>query len=119
MLAALGAALAATVEVRTGLAEFLPPGHTRASAFLVGELRSGAASSLLLAGIEGAPPEELARLSRETAAALRASARVSFVGDGTTGLGEAEQALLFRYRYLLSPETRPENFETAALRTKL
>jgi predicted exporter len=119
LLAALGAALAATIEVRTGLAEFLPPGHTRAGAFLVGELRSGAASSLLLAGIEGAPPDELARISRETAAALRASDRFSFVGDGTIGLGEAEQALLFRYRYLLSPETRPENFETAALRTKL
>ena len=41
------------------------------------------------------------------------------MGDGTTGLGEAEQALLFRYRYLLSPDTRPESFETAALRTRL
>ncbi|MBD0275644.1 MAG: hypothetical protein ICV73_27415, partial [Acetobacteraceae bacterium] len=119
VLAALGAALAASVEVKTGLAEFLPPGRTRASAFLVDELRSGAASSLLLAGIEGAPPEELARLSRETGAALRASDRFSFVGDGTTGLGEAEQAFLFRHRYLLSPDTRPESFEAPALRAKL
>ena len=119
LLAALGAALAALVEVKTGLAEFLPPGHTRASEFLVSELRSGAASSLLLAGIEGAPAEELARISRATGAALRASGRFSFVGDGTTGLGEAEQALLFRHRYLLSPETRPETFEVPALRAKL
>jgi predicted exporter len=119
LLAVLGAALAALVEVKTGLAEFLPPGRTRAGEFLVNELRSGAASSLLLAGIEGAPPEELARISRATGAALRASGRFSFVGDGTTGLGEAEQALLFRHRYLLSPETRPETFETPALRAKL
>jgi predicted exporter len=119
LLAALGGALAALVEVKTGLAEFLPPGHTRASEFLVNELRSGAASSLLLAGIEGAPPEELARLSRATGTALRTSDRFSFVGDGTTGLGEAEQALLFRHRYLLSPETRPESFEAPALRAKL
>jgi predicted exporter len=119
LLAALGGALAALVEVKTGLAEFLPPGHTRASEFLVNELRSGAASSLLLAGIEGAPPEELARLSRATGTVLRTSDRFSFVGDGTTGLGEAEQALLFRHRYLLSPETRPESFEAPALRAKL
>jgi predicted exporter len=119
VLAALGGALAALVEVRTGLAEFLPAGRTRASEFLVNELRSGAASSLLLAGIEGAPPDELARISRATGAALRASDRFGFVGDGTTGLGEAEQATLFRFRYLLSPDTRPESFEAPALRAKL
>jgi predicted exporter len=119
VLAALGGALAALVEVKTGLAEFLPPGRTRAGEFLVGELRSGAASSLLLAGIEGAPPEELARISRATGAALRASGRFSFVGDGATALGEAEQALLFRHRYLLSPDTRPETFEVPALRARL
>ncbi|MFC7543332.1 MMPL family transporter [Siccirubricoccus deserti] len=66
----------------------------------------------------GAPRAELARLSRETAAGLRASGRFGFVGDGTLH-GDAEQALLFRYRYLLSPETRPEAFTAAALRPKL
>ncbi len=119
LLAALGGALASVVRVRADLAEFLPPGHTRASEFLVRELRSGAATSLLLIGIEGAPSQELARLSRSLGAALRASGRFSFVGDGTTSLGDAEQALLFRHRYLLSPETRPEAFTEAALRTKL
>lgn len=119
LFAAIGAALAATVEIKTGLAEFLPPGHTRASEFLVGELRTGAASSLLLAGIEGAPPEELARIARTTGAALRSSERFTFVADGATGLGEAEQAFLFRHRYLLSSGTRPETFETPALRAKL
>ena len=119
LLAALGGALASVVRVRADLAEFLPPGHTRASEFLVRELRSGAATSLLLVGIEGAPSQELARLSRSLGAALRASGRFSFVGDGTTSLSDVEQALLFRHRYLLSPETRPEAFTEAALRTKL
>jgi predicted exporter len=82
-------------------------------------LQSGAATTLLLAAIEGAPREELARLSRETAAGLRASQRFSFVGDGTLRLGEQEEALLFRHRYLLSPETRAEAFTAAALRPKL
>ena len=104
----------------TDLAEFLPPGRTPASAFLFRQLQSGAATTLLLAAIEGeVPREELARLSRETAAGLRASGLFVFVGDGTLRLSEDEQALLFRYRYLLSPETRPEAFVAPALRARL
>ena len=119
LLAALGAGLAAKVEVRGDLAEFLPAGRSPASAFLFRELRSGAATSLLLAGIEGAPEAELARLSRALGAALRASGQFAFVADGTTTLGEAEQALLFRHRYLLSPETVPDSFTVPALRARL
>ena len=119
LLAALGAVLAAKVEVRGDLAEFLPAGCSPASAFLFRELRSGAATSLLLAGIEGAPEPELARLSRALGTALRASGQFAFVVDGTTTLGEAEQALLFRHRYLLSPETTPEAFTVPALRARL
>ena len=105
---------------RSDLAEFLPPGGTPASAFLFREIQSGAATTLLLAAIEGdVPRTELARLSRETAAGLRASGRFAFVGDGTTRLSEAEEALLFRYRYLLSPGTREGAFTAAALRPKL
>lgn len=119
LLAILGGTLAATVEVRTDLAQVLPPGRTPASAFLVRELQTGAANTLLLAGIEGAAPEELARLSRETAAALRASERFEFVGDGTIAPSEAEQEFLFRYRYLLSPDVQAEDFTAASLRPRL
>jgi predicted exporter len=119
VLAALGGGLVALVGIRTDLAGFLPAGRSPESAFLFRELQSGAAATLLLAGIEDAPPAELARLSRETAAGLRASGRFEFVGDGTVTLGEEEQAFLFRYRYLLSPETQPEAFSAAALRPKL
>ncbi|MCO6418004.1 MMPL family transporter [Siccirubricoccus sp. KC 17139] len=119
VLAGLGGVLGWLAPPRADLAEFLPPGRTPASAFLLRELQSGAATTLLLAAIEGAPRAELARLSRETAAGLRASGRFGFVGDGSLRLEESEQALLFRYRYLLSPETRPEAFTAAALRPKL
>lgn len=119
LLAALGAALGATVGLRTDLVEFLPPGRTPASTFLLRELEGGAATTLLLAGIEGADPAELARLSRETAAGLRQSGRFALVADGTTTLTEAEQALLFRHRYLLSFETVPGAFTAAALRPRL
>ena len=119
LLLGLGGWLGWTVPPRTDLAAFLPPGGTPASAFLFRELQSGAATTLLLAAIEGAPRAELARLSRDTAAALRASGRFAFVGDGTLRLGEAEEALLFRHRYLLSPETHAEAFTPEALRPRL
>ncbi|MDB5372101.1 MAG: hypothetical protein JWP04_743, partial [Belnapia sp.] len=119
LLAGLGGALAWQAPPRADLAEFLPPGRTEASAFLLRELQSGAATTLLLAAIEGAPRPELARLSRAVAAGLRASGRFAFVGDGSLRLGEAEEALLFRYRYLLSPATQPEAFTAAALRPRL
>ncbi|MDB5411831.1 MAG: hypothetical protein JWR10_166 [Rubritepida sp.] len=119
ILAGLGGLVAWLAPPRADLVEFLPPGRTPASAFLFRELQSGAATTLLLAAIEGAPREELARLSRETAAGLRASGRFAFVGDGSLNLSEAEQTLLFRYRYLLSPETRTEAFTAGALRPRL
>ncbi len=120
LLGALLAVLAWRAPPRADLAEFLPVGGTPASAFLLRELQSGAATTLLLAAIEGeVPREELARLSRETAAALRASGRFAFVGDGTLRPSEEELAFLFRHRYLLSPETQPEAFTAEALRPKL
>jgi predicted exporter len=119
LLSVLLALLAWRAPPRADLAEFLPPGRTPASAFLFREIQSGAATTLL-AAIEGeVPREELARLSRETAAGLRASGRFAFVGDGTSRLLEAEEATLFRYRYLLSSETQAGAFTTEALRPRL
>ncbi|WP_426955911.1 MMPL family transporter [Muricoccus radiodurans] len=119
LLAAIGAGLLRVVEIRTDMADFLPPARTTEAAFLLSELREGAASTLLLAGMEGAPEEDLARLSRAVGEALRASGRFAFVGNGAESLSEEEQAFLFRYRYLLSPAVAPGLFETPALRAKL
>jgi hypothetical protein len=53
LLAGLGGALAWVAPPRADLAEFLPPGETPATRFLFRELQSGAATTLLLAAIEG------------------------------------------------------------------
>ncbi len=121
-LAALAAALFGLlrgVGVSGDMAAFLPPARTEAGAFLLRELRGGAATTLFLVGIEGAPAPELARLSRALGGALRGSGRFAFVGNGAADLSDAETALLVRYRYLLSPEVTPALFETATLRAKL
>jgi predicted exporter len=119
LLGAANAALLRTVGIRADMTEFLPPPRNEASAFLLRELRTGAATTLLLAGIEGAPAPELARLSRAVGDQLRASGRFAFVGNGTEDLSDTERDLLFRYRYLLSPAVTPSLFETQTLRAKL
>ena len=57
-------------ELRTDMADFLPGGQTEAARFMLRELRSGTAASLILLGIEGAPTAELARVCGEGAAGL-------------------------------------------------
>ncbi|WP_338665443.1 MMPL family transporter [Pararoseomonas sp. SCSIO 73927] len=116
-LALLGLLLFRVIEIRTDMADFLPPAATPEAAFLLEELREGAATTLLLAGIEGAEEAELARISRGMGEAMRATGRFAFVGNGTADLTEGEQALLFRYRYLLG--NSEGRFEPLALRRGL
>jgi predicted exporter len=106
------------VTVRADMADFLPPGETPAARLLIDELRSGAAASLLLVGIEGAPAEDLARISGSLAEGLRASG-LFLVGNGSEGFAEEAQAFLFAHRYLLSSATKPEAFTVQNLRARL
>ena len=52
------------IEIRTDMTDFLPRGRSDAARLMLEELRSGAATSLVILGIEGAPPDVLARISR-------------------------------------------------------
>jgi len=104
-----------TVEIRGDIVDFLPPPETPEAAFLMRELRGGAAATLLLAGIEGAPRAELARLSREMGERLASSPLFTLVANGAETISDAERTLVFRYRYLLGEA----DFREAALRTDL
>ena len=104
------------IELRTDMTDLLPQGRTQAERFLMGELRSGPATSLILLGVEGAPPATLARISRSMAAALDHSGLFELVNNGEgTGFGSADQEFLFRHRYLLSASTTPQSFTVPAL----
>jgi predicted exporter len=107
------------MPLRGDLAAFLPRSDRAEAGFLLDELRSGAATTLLLGAIEGAEPAALARLSRAVGDAARASGRFAFVGNGAEAVGERERDLLFGHRYLLSPAMAPALFEEAALRRQL
>lgn len=107
------------VPLRADIADFLPVPQTEETAFLLRELRGGAGTRLLIAGIEGAPEAELARLSRAMADGLRASGLFALVANGPPQPTDAEAALLFARRYALSPATTPEAFTEPALRASL
>lgn len=104
------------VPLRSDMAGFLPEGRTEAARLLLRELREGAATAVILVGIEGAPAPELARLARATAATLSEDPRFAFVGGGDAPA--AANALLeglFARRYLLSSLVRPDLFTEASL----
>jgi predicted exporter len=109
-------AVFAVTPVRSDMAELLPEGRTEASRLMLRELRSGAATSLVLAGIEGVPEAALTGISDRLAAALARDNRFAFAQNGRDVLGEADLAALFARRYLLSPATGGAAFDIPALR---
>ena len=111
----LGAAVARLVDIRSDMADFLPQGRSPAARLLSQQLRSGTATSLILMGIEGAAPAELARLSRALADAMLKSGRFALVENGADTIDPAAEKLLFAHRYLLSGATPPSAFTAASL----
>lgn len=100
------------------LTQFMPTGATPHQRLAVELLREGPASRLILIGLRGGSAAELARLSGEFAQGLRASGLFSQVGNGAFDMG-GDNALLFRYRYLLDPTPAHEQFTAPALRRAL
>ena len=90
------------VTVRTDMTEFLPRGDTPAARLVLAEARSGAATGLILIGLEGGPTAELARISRAMAASLSATGLFQLVAGGEAALPEGTIEALFARRYQLA-----------------
>lgn len=99
----------------TDLGYFLPRGASTTEKLLVEQVREGAASRLILIGLEGGSEEERARTSAELARQLRGNPLFAYVANGQQTLGDAERALLLNNRYLLSPAIRAERFTADGL----
>lgn len=106
-------------SVATDLTAFLPTAHTKSERLLLDELRAGPASRIVLIGLEGGTAPQLAQSSRALAQRLRESPMFSHVANGEQLLDDHAQALLFEYRYLLSPTVSPERFSAAQLHQAL
>jgi predicted exporter len=98
---------------------FLPAGRTPASQFMLQQLQSGSTASLILVGIEGAPPGELARISTALAKGLDQTGLFRLVSNGDHSLDGPDGKALFDHRYVLSPATNADAFSTDALRADL
>lgn len=110
---------ATRAPITADLTAFLPPSASRNQQLLIGQLRDGVASRLMLMAIDGGNPEQIAQISRELARRLKATQLFSYVNNGDAALATTERELLMRYRYLLSPAVTSERFSAPALREAL
>ena len=113
------AIIVARSQYGADLAAFLPSSPSPTQRFLVDELREGVVSRLVLAGIEGRDPEQLAALSRGLAAQLRKDEQFVFIANGEQDSLRADGEFLLRNRYLLSPEVTAARFTAAGIRRGL
>lgn len=113
------AVLIARVPFPTDMSVFLPQRPTPQQRLLVDHLSHGVASRLLLVSIGTVPPARQAAFSRALAGALRGDAQYRSVVNGELDALQADQALLFEQRYLLSPGVVAGQFEVPALHAAL
>ena len=111
--------VAVQARVTADMSAFLPEAATPLQRLLVAELREGVTSRLILIGIEGAPTERLAAVSRALAKRLEGRPNFVYLATGEARRATAERDFLFANRYLLSPGVDAQRFEPAALAAAL
>lgn len=112
-------AVLARTRIDTDMSAFLPRAPAPGQQILVDQLRNGVVSRLILVGLEGAPPEALARLSKAMARRLSGAPEFALVANGAASGLERDRELLWRNRYLLSPAVTAERFSASGLRRAL
>ena len=115
LVAACGTWLAHRLVLTTDMSAFLPSAATTAQEILIGQMRSGVASRLLLVAIEDASEDQLAGASAALAEKLSRSGRFETLTNGDAARAAADLERLFALRYLLSPGTAAEQFTAEGL----
>jgi predicted exporter len=117
-LLALAAAVAIAVRARyvADLSAFLPSAPTAEQAVLLDQLKNGAASRLVLVGIEGADAAARNAVSRRLGARLRETPHFVSVDNGDTSAWKDAGRFVFAHRYALSPAVDAARFEVDGLR---
>jgi predicted exporter len=110
---------ATRLSIHSDLGDLLPEGSTTTQRLLLTQVRTGLSGRLILVALEGAEPDELARLSKLLGEALRADGRLGFVGNGSQTWSKEERVLLFGSRYLLSRTVTAATFSESSLRAAL
>ncbi|HLX81956.1 MAG TPA: MMPL family transporter [Burkholderiales bacterium] len=119
LVAASGIWLTQRLVLTTDMSAFLPQAATRAQELLIGQLRSGVASRLLLLAVEDAGEEVLAKASTGLADRLARSGQFETVANGDAARAARDLQQLFALRYVLSPGVVAERFTAAGLHDAL
>ena len=115
----LGIATVANSRFQADMSVFMPRHPTKSQAVLVNQLQEGAASKVVLIGLDGLAESDFEPTSVAFAEALRGSTLFAFVANGRVASDPATQKLLFDYRYLLSDSVNAERFSVAGLKQSL
>lgn len=113
------AVVVARTQVVTDMTAFLPRSPSAAEEALVDQVQNGAASRIIIVGIEGASADALANVSRAMAKRLAGDPAFVAVNNGESGAFEEERQFFWRNRYLLSPAVVPERFTAEGLHRAL
>ena len=105
--------------ISTDMSAFLPRSPLPTQRVLVDQLHNGLVSRLMLIGIEGAPPDTLAKINKEMAHRLRADPAFATISNGEDISFDADRTYLWQNRYLLSPAVTPDHFSAASLHQEL
>ncbi len=97
------------------LTAFMPSEPTKNQKVFIDQLKSGAASRLILVGIEGADTETLVSISRAMSRQLRLQQAFTLVNNGEAVDDEEKRKFIYTHRYLLSPAVDAERFTRAGL----
>ncbi len=116
---AIGVGILAKSRFQTDMSVFMPRHPTKSQAVLVNQLQEGAASKVVLIGVDGLAESEFETTSVALADALRGSSLFTFVSNGRVANDPATQKLLFDYRYLLSDAINTKRFSVDGLKQSL
>lgn len=83
------------------------------------QLRQGPASRMLIIGISGSNPEQLAEFSTALIEHLRSSDHFVYVNNGGEEASDKDREFVMSNRYLLSPADSSRIFSVAALKEKM
>ena len=117
-LAILGWFVQRQLVVGADLRLFLPSPTTPEQRLLLEEVGEGPASRVLAIALDGAPPEQLADVSRELVATLQDSREFRLITNGEFALDSVPDELL-PYRFLLSPTLDTQRFDAQYLHSEL
>lgn len=113
------AVIVARTELRTDITAFLPRSASIAQQVLTAQVSSGAASRLILLGIEGESAQGVAALSKSLAVRLRSDPALVDVVNGDEASFAGARDFIWHNRYLLSRDVTTARFTVAGLHTAL